>query len=307
MVDERSRRFDEAYTAWRDRRSQHKRSADLLRMLLREYPKVWDAGDERGKVAVLLFVRDNAPPGGEQIVWSSLRSRKVHLVALGLAVAVGHVLHRHAQPSAKAVSDLMRIVRDDPIDSQRFMALHVLTLAEVEGLDSWLQELAQRDQSPSIRYEANIALMRRGDPRAKAALFEDLREHPGNFGVADELWQHRRSAKLTEDEEHVLRGAILRYMESMRQWLRRPDDRHMFVGMFGLYVQDGFPFDQDDVEVVGRFATSATDIDDRVDAVDTLAAFDTPRAWQWVAQLASSEQPKQVVRRARRVLKRQVK
>ena len=267
--------------------------------------KVWETGDDYGRMSVLLFIHDHGPPGGDEIVWSSLRSENVHVVAGGLAVAVGRVLRKRAQPGAGAVSDLVRIVRDDPIDIQRFMALHVLTLAKVEGLDSWLQELAEGIDPRDPSAKRTRALMRKGHAGAKAALFEDLREHPGNFGVADDLWQHRRALepdqRMRSDE---LRGAVLRYIESLRRWIRDPDDRHMSVGMLGSYIRDGFPFEDDDIEAVGRFAVCASDIADRVDAVDTLAAFDAPRAWQWVEELASSEQPKEVVDRARRVLRK---
>lgn len=306
MVNEQSRRFDEAYSAWRDSRSRGKRRASLLQFLLREYRNVWEGGDELGRITVLVFLSDARPPGSEDIVWASLRSENPRVLALGLGVAVRYVLHANARPDAEAVSTLTRLVTDDSSESNRHMALHILGLAKVEGLDSWLQELADTDPSPEIRRQANIILMRKGSPSAKAALLADLAEHPNYFGVADDLWQHRHLFKLTEDEDRRLRHVIQRYVEWLRSRLHDPREnantRHMAVAMLGTFARDGFPFEDEDVDAVGRRADSARETAHRLRAVETLAAFDTPQARRWLEDLASSQRPKKVVDHARRIL-----
>src|SRR3972149_11428206 len=249
-VDDLSLRFDNTYMAWRHRRSQHKRSADLLGMLLRDYRRVWETGDDHTRQVILSFLSDIRAPGGEDIVWASLHSNRRRLVGPGLGAALVYVLGSHVQPDARAVLDLMRIATSTPLYSTRVVALHILARGNVEGLESWLHELADGDPSPSIRREANIALMRKGDAAAKAALFHDLRAHPEYAGVAHDLWEHRHAAGLTEDEEQDLRDVILGAMESIRRWLRSPDRGSVWFEMLGLYARDGFPFGGEGIELL---------------------------------------------------------
>jgi hypothetical protein len=221
-------------------------------------------------------------------------------------VAIRYVSKSGVQPDAEAVSTLLNLARGDPNDTQRFMALHVLNLATVGGLDSWLRELAEGDQSAAIRREANIALMRKGSRAAKNALLADLRQHPNNFGVADELWQHRRALKVTAAEERELREAVLRYVEWLRGRLHDPDEnestRDMAIAMLGTFVRDGCPHQEEDADAVGKFAASATEVSYRIRAIETLAAFGTPRARTWLQDLASSRNAKRVVDHARKML-----
>lgn len=308
MVIEQSRRFDDAYSAWRDSRIRGKRKASALEYLLREYRKVWANGNEDGRITVLMFLGHARPPGSDDIVWASLRSENARVVSHGLATALRYVFRGHARPDAAAVSTLVRLVKDNPFEGGRFMALYILGLAKVEGLDSWLQELAEKDPSAEIRREANIILMRKGSLRAMAALMADLAEHPDHFGVADRVWRHRHALELTEREDRELRQTISRFVDSLRRRLhdRRENvnGRSMAVSMLGNYARDGFSFEEEDVDAVGRIASSARRTEDRIHAVETLAAFDTPLARRWLQDIASGKRPKKVVEHARGVLGR---
>src|SRR3990172_172474 len=235
-VDEVVQRFDGAFHAWVSRRLEDRLVASLEKVLLRDYRDVWERGDERRKADVLHFLGDVRPPEGEDIVWGSLRSEdRWTVVPFGLAAANAYVLHNRARPDAQAVSALVGIVNEDRDAMLRFLALHVLALAKVEGLDSWIRDLAENDRASEVRYEANRILMRKGSVAGKDALFADIRENPGHFGVADELWRHRQLFKLTEEEGRELRQVIARYVEWLRGRLHdrveNESTRKMAVGM----------------------------------------------------------------------------
>jgi hypothetical protein len=297
------RRFDQAFVEWRKRRSQGRPAQSLERTLLREFRAAWAGGDEDAKRGVLAFLMHVAPPGGEDIVWESIQSDARMGLADGLAAALGYVRREDVKPPDAAVSALRRLVEDEG-SNLRLLALHVLGRTSASGLESWLAQLAQSDPSDEIRREANIILMRRGVLPAKAALLAYLQVHPDSFGVADDLWREREMLALTVDEELQLREVMSRYVVWLRARLRDPDraTRYMAVSMLGGFVRDGFAFEEDDVEAVGDLAAWPGDTDLRLNALETLAAFDASAARRRLAELASSGRPRKVADRARRLL-----
>ncbi len=222
MASERRRDFMEMYAEWRRRRSEGRPSTSLERSLRRAYREAWDSADQKGRLSVLLFLGNATPRGGDSVAWDVIRSGSREHLDASLAVVLRYISVRKRRPDPDGVSALIRIATDDPETSIRFMALHVLTLAEVGGLDTWLRNLARRDPSSSIRKEANLALVRQGDIRAKEALFAYLESHPDHFGVAMDLWDRRHTANLTEDEDRTLRQLLLRYAETAGTRPRAP-------------------------------------------------------------------------------------
>ena len=305
MADKDTQRFDEVFSKWEERLRQEETTASSEKGLLRECYKAWESGKKETQLKILYFVGHARPPGGEELVWEGIQSADESIVAEGLAAALGYVRRGETETSAIAASTLKRLV-DDEDSSNRWIALHILGRANADGLDAWLRSHAEDDSSEEIRREANIILMRTGDDTAKAALLADIRLHPGNFGVADDLWLSRDKLTWAADEERELRDTIGRYMEWLRGRLRDPDEnentQEMAVAMIGGFVRDGFPIEEGDAGLVGAFARSVSDLSYRLEAVKTLAALNTSASRRVLENLAEGDQAVEVKQAARRAL-----
>jgi hypothetical protein len=185
-------------------------------------------------------------------------------------------------------------------------ALEVLELAGVAVRDSWLCGVAKGDPSERVRLRANIILMRQGSRSATEAVLADLRENPGHFGVADDLWEARDKVELSPDEEQELRAVISRYVESLQGHLRdRSEERRtrdMAATMLMKFRPHGFAVEAEDVEALYELATSEGRSEQRLAYIDALAAFDLPVARQRIEEIARTDAAPEVREHARHLL-----
>jgi hypothetical protein len=303
---DRTRRFSEACSEWFDVLADGGASTDLEEYLTHEYRAVWQAGDADVRGDVLNFLIRAAPVGGVDIVWAAVDSSDKSLASLAFAAATRYVQTHGVPLDSRQVRLLKAEVDSSDHPAIRVMALGVLEAADPEGLDAWLNSVAERDTSDGVRLRANIMLMRHGSRKATEAILADLRKNLGHFGVAIDLWEARDNAGLSDDERRELRSMLARYVARQHGNLRNPQGdpyRRLRSGRrLAGWMREGFPVDTDVVETVYDVTVAAAKPAVRIAGVDVLAAFDLPSARERIEEIARTDEAPEVREHARRVL-----
>jgi hypothetical protein len=218
------------------------------------------------------------------------------------AIAAWEYVRRELKLSDEQVEVLVAAAREPGWPSANSFILWALEAAAYNKLDDLLEELSNAD-SAEVRFDANYRLLERGRD-TKVALFADLDKLGWNvdFGV-ERLWWARERLDLTGQEEEMLRAHIQSKVEEHRAACRGEHPYNSALFLFRR-LEEGFPAEPDDVDLLGEAVSHVRSQHERINAVRAVAWFDNDRAREWLERLSLEPYQPSVRREAHRQLKR---
>jgi hypothetical protein len=263
--------------------------------------ETWVTGDVNQRHQVLVYLAKIRPVEGVDIAWEALCCEDEMLRATA-AIATWEYVRHGVVPGSEQMDALVSAAKGPGWASSKYFLLRALEqggYGEYEGL---LRDLTL-DESADVRFDANLELLRRGRD-TKRTLFADLDKLGWNFDFGVErLWWVKDLLNLSVEEEERLRTHMQAKVAGHRAACRGEHPDNSALILFHR-LQEGFPAEPDDVDLVGEAVSHVHSQRERIDAARAVAWFNNDRAREWLKRLGSEPYQPSVRREAQKQLKR---